>query len=289
VVRANFGPAPTTTTAPVPALLTLTTDFGIDDAYVAAMKGVAASVAPTVRVIDVTHTITPQEVMEAAWILRQTVPFFPEGTVHLAVIDPGVGTTRRAIACRIANHTFVGPDNGLFSLLLGEDGLGPELPDEVVVLDRPAYWRTGAPSRTFHGRDVFAPVAAHLAAGKPLEDVGSPAPIDSLVRLQWVRPRADDQGVQGWVVHIDRFGNAITNIPEELLEVHRRDREVRCYAGSAILEGIADTYAEVEQGEALVIVGSSGHIEVSINGGHAASLLSLIKGSAVSIVFGDRR
>jgi len=273
----------------VPVLLTLTTDFGTQDAYVGAMKGVIAGVAPEVRTVDVTHAVAPQDVMEAAWTLREAAPFFPPGTVHLAVVDPGVGTDRRAIACRIGAHTFVGPDNGLFSLLLGPDGLGPEAPEAIVELDRPAYWRTPRPARTFHGRDLFAPVAAHLAAGRALAEVGTPAPADSLVRLHWVRPRADEQGVQGWVVHVDRFGNAVTNIPADLAEGHRKGRDLRCYAGSAILDGVRQTYAEVAAGDPVLVVGSSGHLEVAVNGGDAAALLSLPKGSPIHLVFVDRR
>jgi S-adenosyl-L-methionine hydrolase (adenosine-forming) len=273
----------------VPALLTLTSDFGTQDAYVGAMKGVIASVAPDVRTVDVTHAVAPQDVMEAAWTLRQAVPFFPPGSVHLAVVDPGVGSDRRAIACRIGAHTFVGPDNGLFSLLLGPDGLGPEAPDAVVTLDRPAYWRTPRPADTFHGRDLFAPVAAHLAAGRALAEVGTPAEPGSLVRLQWVRPRVDEEGVQGWIVHVDRFGNAVTNIPAALVEGHRQGRETRCYAGSSILTGLYTTYGEVAPGEPLLLVGSSGHLEVAVNGGDAAALLSLPKGSAVQLFFVDRR
>lgn len=270
-------------------LLTITTDFGTDDAYVAVMKGVILGIAPEARMVDVTHAVTPQDVMQGAWLLRQAVPYFPEGTIHLAVVDPGVGTDRRAIACRIAGHVFVGPDNGLFSLLLGADMLGPDTPDAVVALDQPRFWRAARPSATFHGRDVFAPVAGHLAAGRPLEEVGSPVGPDTLVRLQWVRPRADDRGVQGWVVHVDRYGNAVTNIPAGLVEEHRAGRPARCYAGSTIMDGIERTYGSVAAGEPLVLAGSSGHLEVSVNGGHAADLLSLRRGTAVHVVFAERR
>ena len=146
-------------------ILTLTTDFGTRDAYVAAMKGVILRRCPDVRLVDVTHEVAPQEVLEAAFVLREAAPYYPAGTVHLAVVDPGVGTARRAVALRHGGHLFVGPDNGLFALLL--DGA---CPDELVALDRPAFWRTSEPSATFHGRDVFAPVAAHLAAGRPLAE-----------------------------------------------------------------------------------------------------------------------
>lgn len=271
----------------MPHLLTLTTDFGTGDAYVAAMKGVAATLAPGVAMIDVSHAIAPQDVMEAAWVLRQAVPYYPEGTVHCVVVDPGVGTDRRGIACRIAGHTFVGPDNGLFALLLGDDVLGPDAPEALVVLDRPEAWRTPAPAPTFHGRDVFAPVASRLAMGAALETVGTPADPAGLQRLHWVRPRADDQGIQGWIAHVDHFGNAITNVPLELAEQYRAGRSLRAYAGTTILTTLHRTYADVEPGEALLLAGSSGHLEVSVRGGNAAALLSLRKGSPLQIVFSD--
>lgn len=265
----------------MPQLLTLTTDFGLDDGYVAAMKGVILGIAPTLRTVDISHGITPHDVMEAAFVLRQAVPFFPPGTVHLAVVDPGVGTARRAVAARIGGQTFVGPDNGLFSLL-AEGG-----PEAVVELDRPAFWRTATPSRTFHGRDVFAPVAARLAAGlHALEEVGRP--VEGLQRLQWVQPRADEQGVEGWVVHVDRFGNAITNIPEALLARRAAGRRVRAYVGSAILEGLHLVYADVPEGEPVALIGSGGLLEVGIRGGSASQLLSLQKGMPVQLVFLER-
>lgn len=273
----------------MPPLITLTTDFGTCDAYVAAMKGVILSLTPGARLVDVTHSVQPQDVMGAGWVLRQTIPYFPAGTIHLAVVDPGVGTRRRAIAARTGEHVFVGPDNGLLSLLLGPECLGPEEPDELVVLDRPPFWRTRTPSSTFHGRDIFAAVAAHLAAGRRLDEVGSPAARDSLVRLRWVEPLADEQGVQGWIVHVDRFGNAVSNVPASLIERYRRGRGVRCYAGSAILEDIHSTYGDVDPGEPIALIGSSGHLELGIHGGDAAALLSLARGTPVNVVFVERR
>jgi S-adenosylmethionine hydrolase len=261
-------------------LLTLTTDFGLDDAYVAAMKGVILSIDPTLRLVDVAHGIAPQDVMEAAFVLREAVPYFPPETVHLAVVDPGVGTTRRPIAVRIGGQFFVGPDNGLFSLLPG----GAE-PEAAVALDRPAFWRLPQPSMTFHGRDIFAPAAAHLASGRALAELGSPA--ETIRRLQWVQPLADEQGVRGWVVHTDRFGNAITNVPADVLEAHRSGRGVKCYVGSTALDAVHRTYADVEAGEPVALIGSSGFLEVGVNGGNAAQLLSIRKGSVVHVVFTD--
>lgn len=250
------------------------------DAYVAAMKGVILSLAPDVRLVDVAHEIAAQDVMEAAFVLRGAVPFFPPGTVHVAVVDPGVGTSRRPVALRARDHVFVGPDNGLFPLLL--DGTAP---DEVVELDRPAFWRTPEPTTTFHGRDIFAPVAAHLAAGRRLADVGSP--VEALKPLYWALPISDDQGIQGWVVHIDRFGNCITNIPRETFESRRADRAVRCFAGGTILDTVHDTYAAVDAGEPLLLFNSAAFLEIAVNSGNAAELLGIRKGDPVNIVFRD--
>ena len=282
----------------MPRTLTLTTDFGTRDAYVAAMKGVMLNVCPGLRFVDVTHDISPQDVMEAAFVLRQAAPFFPEDTVHLVVVDPGVGTERNPVALRHAGRWFVGPDNGLFALVL--DGATP---DAAVVLDEPAFWRTPAPSTTFHGRDLFAPAAAHLAAGRALRDLGSP--LDALTPLRWAQPIADEEGVQGWTVHIDRFGNCITNVSRGMIEAHARrvadpaggapaggasvfDQPVKCFVGSTILKAIHPTYGAVATGEPLLLFGSSGFLEIAVNGGNAAELLGIRKGGTVNLVFQDQ-
>ena len=259
-------------------IVTLTTDFGLRDGYVAAMKGAMLSVAPGVRVVDVTHEVPAQDVMAAAFVLRQTAPFFPPDTVHLAVVDPGVGTPRRAVAARATVGgtpcRFVGPDNGLLPLLAD----GP--PDEAVVLDRPAAWRTPAPSATFHGRDVFGPVAAALAAGAALADVGGPA--GELAPLHWPLPRVDAEGVEGMVLHIDRFGNCVTNIPREAVAGRGG---FKTYVGTAVLRRHAPSYGHVPAGEPLTLVGSSGHVEIAVNRGDAAALLSVSRGASVNLVF----
>ena len=263
----------------MPPLITLTTDFGTRDGYVAAMKGVMLARCPTARFVDVTHAVSPQDVMEAAFVLQTARPYIPAGAVHLVVVDPGVGTGRRAVALRHADHLFVGPDNGVFPLVL--DGAAP---DALVTLDVPAAWRTPEPSTTFHGRDIFAPVAAHLAAGRALADVGSP--LDALKPLRWARPMIDEQGIQGWIVHIDRFGNAISNIPKATLEQHRpADASIKCVVGSTILSAIHATYGRVAEGEPLLLFGSTGYLEVGVNGGNAAELLDIRKGDRVNLVF----
>lgn len=265
----------------MPALLTLTTDFGRRDAYVAAMKGVMLGIAPDVRLVDLTHEIGAQDIMEAAFFLKNAVFHFPAGTVHLIVVDPGVGSDRRALALRKDGHFFVGPDNGVFSLLF--DG---EAPEAIVELTRPEFWREGSPSPTFHGRDIFAPVAAHLAAGAALEAVGPP--VEQLQQLRWGLPIADAQGIRGWVVHIDHFGNCITNIPRPLVAEHAGERPIRSYAGSTIFEGLHRTYSDVEQNQPLILFGSSGLLEIAVNSGNAADLLSIRRGDPVDLIFIDR-
>ena len=264
-------------------MITLTTDFGTRDAYVAAMKGTMLTVHPEARFLDITHDITPQDVMEAAFVLRGAVPYCPDGTVHLVVVDPGVGTDRRPVAVQHAGRWFVGPDNGVFPLVLnGEE------PDASVALDHPDVWRTKTPSTTFHGRDIFAPVAAHLAAGRSLQDVGTP--IDGLKPLRWVQPQTSAGTVQGWVVHVDRFGNCITNIQRPDLETafgNGDDADFKCYVGSVVLDTIHTTYGTVADGDPVLLFGSTGFLEIAVNAGHAGELLNIRKGDTVKIVSAD--
>ena len=272
-------------------MITLTTDFGTQDAYVSAMKGVMLSIAPDTRLVDITHRISPQDVMEAAFVLQGALPYFPAGTVHLVVVDPGVGSDRRAIALQYDDQWFVGPDNGVFSLLLNQ-----EPPDAIVELDQPAAWRTDTPSATFHGRDIFAPAAAHLAAGAALEDIGTP--IDEMSSLRWALPMVVQHTVEGWVVHIDRFGNCITNIqrdtvaeafpsidPDHLSAPNpTKPLPLKCYVGSTILDALHSTYPAVAEGDPLMLFGSSGFLEIAVNGGHAAELLNIRKSDAVKLL-----
>jgi len=269
------------------SLITITTDFGTQDAYVPAMKGTMLSICDSARLVDVTHGISPQDVMEAAFVLQSAYPFFPDGTVHLVVVDPGVGTGRRAVALRHGEHWFVGPDNGLFPLVL-ED----KAPDAVVELDDPAFWRTPDPSTTFHGRDIFAPAAAHLAAGEPVEALGSP--VDTLEPLRWARPTAADRALQGWIMHVDHFGNCVTNIRRstfvDALGLDDADPSVdafppvKGYAGNQVIERIGTTYGTVAEGDPLLLFGSTGFLEIAVNGGSAADLLDIQKGDSVKVV-----
>ncbi len=256
-------------------LITLTSDFGLKDYYVSAMKGVMLQIVPEVQLVDVSHEIPPQDVMAGAWVTMNSAMLYPGGTVHLVVVDPGVGTHRRPVAVRIGEQYFVGPDNGLFSLVAGNNTY------EAVELDEKDYWRDTV-SHTFHGRDIFAPVAAHLANGVPLEKLGSP--VEELETYRWAQPVADKDGLQGWIIHIDRFGNLVTNLSEQLINETIGDRDIKIYAGNTILKELVDTFGDVEEGEPAAYIGSAGMLEIGVNKGDARTLLGIQKGSSISIV-----
>ena len=262
-------------------IVTLTTDFGTRDGYVAAMKGAMLSVEPALTLVDVTHEVPAQDVMEAAFVLRQSAGHFPAGTVHLVVVDPGVGTERRALAASFdvaeRRHRFVGPDNGLLPLIAGDAVV------EAVALDRTGAWGAAEPSATFHGRDVFGPAAAALARGAALGDLGSP--VEDPARMHWPLPRADDQGITAMVLHVDRFGNCLTNVTEADLDEYADGRTFKCYAGSTIISEHVRTYGDTTPGEPVTLFGSGGLLEIAVNQGHAADLLSVGRGSSVNLIF----
>lgn len=271
------GPPYLVMTPPPAVIVTLTTDFGLRDGYVAAMKGAMLSVSPDVRLVDVTHEIPAQDVTTAAFTLRQVVPHFPAGTVHLVVVDPGVGTRRRAIAARFEMgghpYVFVGPDNGILPLLIGSEA-------DVDAVSVPV---PSAASDTFHGRDVFGPAAVRIAGGADLHDLGDP--LLSLTPMHWPLPAVDEQGVYGMVLHVDRFGNCVTNITREDIERRSAGRAFKCYAGSAVFRHHVRTYGEAGTGDPITLYGSSGHLEIAVNRGHASRLLSVERGDTVHIVF----
>ena len=246
-------------------LITLTTDFGLADSYVAVMKGVILGIAPQTRIVDITHQIAPQNVRQAATVLQAAVPYFPRGTIHVAVVDPGVGSARRALAVRTSHAFFVGPDNGLFSAALANTHTGGVL---VLHLDQPAYWLPTV-SRTFHGRDIFSPVAAHLAAGVPFEALGSPI-ADPVILAHPLPSRQADGTVSGQIDHADRFGNLISDIPEAWLAGRRW---VLSCAGQEI-HGVSPSYASAEPGELLALISSSGTLEIAVREGSAAARLA---------------
>lgn len=251
------------------AIVTLTTDFGTRDAYVAAMKGAILGIARAVQLVDVTHEVAPHDVEEGALALEAAAPYFPPGTVHVAVVDPGVGTARRGVAVVARGQVFVGPDNGLFTPFLVGDGW------TAFELAAPEF-RLRAVSRTFHGRDVFAPAAAHVAAGVDPARLG-PRVTDP-VRLPWPAPRRTGAGVAGVVVHVDRFGNLVTSIPAEAVAGLGADAAV-VVAGRRL--ALVSTYGALARGRAGALVGSSGRIEIAVREGSAARRLRAGRGTRV--------
>ncbi len=255
-------------------LITFTTDFGLSDHYVGTMKGVVAGIAPQARVIDISHDIAPYNVTEAAFVIAEAWPYFPKGTIHLVVVDPGVGSSRRPILAEAGGHFFVAPDNGVLSLVFDA------VPHKVRVISNSKFMRREI-SRTFHGRDVFAPAAAHLAKG------AKPTAFGKLVR-DYVRTWSDKpspKGKDSWrgaILKVDRFGNLITNFAaREFAGINTRPFEMR--AGTKHIHRLALTYTETEVGDLFVIVGSSGYLEIAANQASAAGLLGCSAGASVEL------
>lgn len=259
-------------------IVTLTTDFGAGSAYVGSLRGALYSAWRDVTPVDVTHDIRPFALLEAVLVLRAAVPSFPDGTVHLAVVDPGVGGTRRPLLVAApaggGEQLAVGPDNGV---------LLPFLVPGARVFEIASAEAPGALSATFHGRDLFAPVAARLAAGRAPESFG--VPVTDPVRLDWPEPESVDGGWRGVILHVDRFGNAITNLPGVLAGSAPNKLRVSIGgAGTGKSLPIVRTYADAAPGEAVALVGSSGLIEVAVVEGSAAGRLGLAVGHAVGLL-----
>lgn len=260
--------------SPSGPIITLLTDFGLRDVYVGVMKGVIAGIAPSARVIDLTHEIPPQDIRAADFCLLCAFPFFPRGTIHVAVVDPGVGTERRAVAVALEEAVLVGPDNGIFSGLLQRKEV-----KAAVILNRTEFWLSERPGFTFHGRDVFAPVAAHLASGVDLCKLGTPVDPSTLVRLDFPLWTETAGGFSGLIQYVDAFGNLVTNIPGHLVE----GRTWRIRAADHDLPG-KRTYGDVSPGAPLALTGSHGFVEIAVNGGNANVLLSLNVGDPVQVL-----
>lgn len=260
------------------AIITLLTDFGVRDGYAGVLKGVIWKIAPDAQIADITHAIGPQNIIEGAMALDKAAPFFPDGTIHVAVVDPGVGTQRQPIAARLGDAFVVGPDNGIFSLLL-ERAESRRLPIEAVTLDKPEYWLPDV-SHVFHGRDIFAPVAAHLARGVPLMECGSPHP--HLAHLEIPKAKSTHAGWLGQVMVVDHFGNLITNIQVDQL-AGKGEPVVMCCGKE--LRGIKRTFGEVAAGELAVISGTMGELEIAVNQGNAAERLGAKVGEQVEVRF----
>jgi S-adenosylmethionine hydrolase len=256
-------------------LITLTTDFGTSSPYVAQMKGVILSLCREVDLIDISHAIGPQNIREGAVVLADATPRFPPGTIHVGVVDPGVGTSRRLIYSEIGPQRYLAPDNGLLSLLASR-----EHPQRLRVLENTAFWLPD-PSLTFHGRDILAPVAAHLARGVEPQELGPPVP--SLEMLVWPKPLRTASRLQGEVLYLDSFGNVITNLSRGDVESLGGDKRLSITCGSREVRQIVRTYGAAQPGELVALFDSQGRLELATVQGNAARELGAGPGTPVSV------
>jgi S-adenosylmethionine hydrolase len=256
-------------------IITLLTDFGTADAFVGVMKGVILGINPRAQLVDLTHAVPPQRILPAALVLRSAVRFFPAGTVHVAVVDPGVGSGRRPIVIETEDGFLVGPDNGVLSLAVAVLGGGAaRVIENGALLHAPV-------SQTFHGRDIFAPAGAHLSCGVHAEALGPR--IDSIVELALPAVQPTPSGLRGEVIYTDHFGNLLTNIDADALArfpVHG----VSVSIGDTLVAGPLNAYAAVPAGTALAIVGSWGLLEIAVRNGNAAQMFAAGPGMPVTVV-----
>jgi S-adenosyl-L-methionine hydrolase (adenosine-forming) len=261
----------------MPRIITLTTDFGAGSPYVAEMKGVILSINPAAAVVDISHAVAPQNIRQGALVLEQTTRWFPAGTIHLAVVDPGVGTARNIVYARLGDHDFVAPDNGLLSRL----ALAGR-PSTIIGVERPEFWLPVV-SATFHGRDIMAPVAARLSLGLDPARLG-PA-LDQLVELEWTEASVSEKKIEGSVQSIDAFGNLVTNIPADALVNVPRGDETAIVCDEHETRGIFNTYGEQPAMTLIALVGSSGKLELAIVGDSAAIMLGVTVGTPVTVTW----
>jgi S-adenosylmethionine hydrolase len=252
-------------------IVTLTTDFGTSDWFAGTMKGVVLGIAPRARIVDITHDVPSGDIRTGAFALAAACAYFPKGTIHVAIVDPGVGGSRAALAVKTKRFHFVGPDNGILSMALAaEKGVAAHrIENAAFMLQRP--------SRTFHGRDIFSPVAAHLACGVPITRLGPK--VKDYVRLAIPTPEMDAGQRRGEVLHVDRFGNAITNIPAEAINALGGELQVTVARRTM---PVRDHYEAVPNGSPVAVIGSCGFLEIAVNSGNAARRLGLKRGTRVT-------
>jgi len=256
-------------------MITLITDFGEESGYAGVMKGVILTVNPECQIIDVTHRVSPQDIEEAAFLLNNSYSYFPARTIHVVVVDPGVGSERKPILVETDNYWFVGPDNGVFSFVFLTEGI-----KGVWEITNKDYFLPEI-SSTFHGRDIFAPVAAHLSLGASAGEIGSE--LHKYVVLADLEPKASEGAVKGRVVYVDRFGNLISNISRDLFVRWRADKSFEITVGKRVLHRLSSSYADAGDDEIVVLFGSSGWLEISVKNGNCRKELGLHKGAEVTI------
>lgn len=260
-------------------LITLLTDFGLADEYVGLMKGVILSINPLAKIIDLTHQIDPQDIVQAAYTIKSSYKYFPKGTIHVLVVDPGVGTCRPVIALEKEGHIFLAPDNGLLSLLING-----KKDNCIISVNNSKYFLKNI-SRTFHGRDIFAPIAAHITKGVKLHEMGYPIDKKKLVQTKIPVPYTlFDGGIEGSIIFIDRFGNLITNIDAGFMDKNiksKKDNNIKVILGNKEIHGLSDNYKSVNIQSPLAIIGSKRCLEISVNCGNAKEYFKAEKGDKV--------
>jgi S-adenosyl-L-methionine hydrolase (adenosine-forming) len=262
-------------------LITLLTDFGHSDEYVGVIKGVILSIDPDAHIIDLTHLIDPQDITQAAYLLKASYPYFPKNTIHVVVVDPGVGTDRKIVVLKIGGHFFLAPDNGVLSLLWQNQSI-----EAGVWLNNPRYFLHDI-SRTFHGRDIIAPVAAWLSRHTPIHLLGPPVKYSDLKRIKIPTSKiSPENSIEGTVILIDRFGNLLTNIEAGTIFQMRHqhpDKLPVLKIGNTLIRGLSSSYQSVPEKQALMIIGSRSYLEIAVNCGNASQLLEVRKGNPVTI------
>lgn len=261
-------------------IVTLLTDFGTSDPFVGVMKGVILDIAPQARLVDLTHQVRPQNVRQAAHLLSKSIAYFPPGTVHIAVVDPGVGTQRKALAAQIGADYYVAPDNGILSPIL-HTAWANKIPVKIVALDQAQYWLPD-PSASFHGRDIFAPIGGHLVNGLPLEKLGSI--IDTPLLLEPNQPQRTDGGWLAEVVHVDAFGNLITNL--YAYDIPDEETRLQVKIGGHTITGLTRAFAEADPGTLIATIDSDGALAISVVNGSAQERLGADIGTPVEIIPG---
>ena len=262
--------------------ITLTTDFGADSPYVAAMKGVILTICPTARIFDICHSVKPQNVYQGALTLEKVARFFPPGTVHIAVVDPGVGTSRDIILAQIGDYYYIAPNNGLLTRVIHKAELR-SVPMKFYSLQNRGYWRE-AISNTFHGRDVMAPTAAHLLCGMEPQYMG--ALTTTIVKLEIPEPVVTPTEIAGVVEDVDSFGNLITNISAKLLAGRATDDSVQIsLSGKTVTQGVCRTYGDKPAGATIAIVDSSNRVEIAVVNGNAEQTLNAAVGDEVRLTW----
>ena len=263
------------------SVITILSDFGSHDEYVGVMKGVILTACPSVSIVDITHEIDPQDIAQAAYLIPSFYRFFPKGTVHLIIIDPGVGSERDILGVRHDDHFFIAPDNGILTLLMN-----CKKSDTIVRIRNDAYYMKPV-SATFHGRDIFAPIGAHIANGTGLEELGIKTGVEGIVHLKDLNCRLSESGeLVGKIISVDRFGNLITNIDlNALINYGKTDPNHRLQVSirSHIINGISKTYTNTDPGSPLALIGSRNHLEIAVNGGSAERYFKAHKGDIVKV------